>query len=61
MTLPAIETVNGHDFGRCLLCRGRTTVARGGKRCFLCERHGGPLTRRAVLILVIATVGESLS
>lgn len=45
------ETVNGTDYGRRLLCRGRTTVERGGKRCYLCERHGGPATRRAVLVL----------
>lgn len=54
MTLPAIETVNGTDYGRCIVCHGRTSVERGGKRCFVCERHGGPATRRAVLILVLA-------
>lgn len=57
MTLPAIESVGGIDFGRCRLCRCRTTVQRGGKRCFTCERHGGPATRKAVLVLVLAARG----
>ncbi len=54
MTLPPIETVNGQDFGRCAVCKGRTSVERGGRRCFCCERYGGPATRKARLLAVLA-------
>jgi hypothetical protein len=52
-----IETISGIDYGRCITCRGRTSVERGGKRCYLCTVHGGPAWRKAVLVLVLAAAG----
>lgn len=50
------ETIGGIEFGRCAVCRGRTTVERGGKRCWICQYRMPPAVRQAARFLVGAAL-----
>lgn len=57
MTALPIEHTNGQAFGRCAICRGRTSVERHGKPCWMCRTYGPPSRYRALTWLVLAVVG----